>query len=46
MVPTRPGKRSWDFSSKIFRNWKVLENEFDPGNYKALKIPGIVFGSN
>jgi len=44
-VVTPPGK-SWIFISKIFRTWKVLENEFGPGNSWKLKFevresPGI-----
>jgi len=29
-IPTPPGK-SWFFFPKIYRTWKVLENEFGPG---------------
>ena len=33
-VPTPPGK-SWNCVCKISRTWKVLENEFGPGNLSA-----------
>jgi len=44
-VVTFPGM-SWIFISKIFGAWKVLENEFCPGNswklkFEVLESPGI-----
>ena len=46
-VPTPPGK-SWNCVCKISRTWKVLENEFGPGNLSArswkvqeIKVQGL-----
>jgi len=30
--------KSWNFLYKPSRIWKVLENQFDPGNWKVLEI--------
>jgi len=36
-VPTPAGK-SWIFFPKISRTWKVLEDEFGPGNFLEIKF--------